>query len=173
MSSSIQPVLCDFCKPIATIATRVEKVRDIPYHGSLEALKASALNGCVFCMWILENLPKFGISKLKSLQYIVGTGPTRQHFSLKYLIENSKYDYSKLQGPFHSSDNLGICFEGFYCNGRLSLLLTPNPLGKANVITRSASSLRREYLGEKNVSGSSRSDFDGSASLDIYLRKHT
>jgi hypothetical protein len=128
MSSSKQLALCEFCKPLATIATRLENVRDIPYHESLEALKASALNGCVFCTWILENLPEFGISKLQNLRYTVATGPSRQYFSLRYLVEKSKFDRSKLRGLFHEYDNV-FCFEGFYCNGRFSLLFTPNLLG--------------------------------------------
>lgn len=119
MSPSTVPLLCDFCKSIADIATSLEGIKDIPYHKSLEGIKTASLNGCKLCAWVLENFPKFAISKIKNLEYIVQAGV--QYFALMFLIEKAEALKIEKQGvPLGNLDNLGMFFQAFYNEGKLS-----------------------------------------------------
>jgi hypothetical protein len=126
MSSSTEATLCELCKPLPIIASKLESVRDIPYHKTLEAVEASALTGCILCTWILENLPNYAISKIRHLEYLARTG--FQNFSLMYLIADTEVQriqeqirQQPQQIPINELDNLGMFFQAFYCNGELSL----------------------------------------------------
>jgi hypothetical protein len=129
MSSSTE-ALCKFCKPLPMIGSKLESVHNIPYYDNFEDLKASSLKGCIFCTWILENIP-YAISKIGRLSYYVSA--EHQSFQLKYSMTDDQKQrilekvrqtprQTIVQGfgfdnPYKSSMSFGT----FYCNGKLLL----------------------------------------------------
>jgi hypothetical protein len=130
-ATTTDAALCDFCRPLPVIASNLQSVRDIPYHKTFEDLQASALNGCVLCKWISENFPEYAFSKIHRLEYIAR--PEIQIFALMYEITDDEKErireqirqqprqFPGLAVPVIGLDNLGMVFQTFYCNGRLSL----------------------------------------------------
>jgi len=161
MSSTTNAALCELCKPLPTIASRLKSVRDIPYHSNFEALKASALNGCILCTWISENFPDYAFSKINNLEYVSSIG--YQVFALMYEITDAEKlrirtqireqprQSPSLAVPIIGLDNLGMVFQTFYCNGRPSLTSFSVDLWRTKGIIRSASSFQRQDLGKENL----------------------
>src|SRR4051812_21556075 len=83
MSSSRKEALCEFCKPLPMIGSKLEFVYNIPYYKTFEDLKASSLSGCILCTWILENVP-YVISKIGRLAYHASA--ESQSFRLEYFM---------------------------------------------------------------------------------------
>jgi hypothetical protein len=131
MSSNTEEVLCKFCKPLPMIGSKFESFHNIPYYKTFEDVKASSLNGCILCTWILENNPH-EISKIGRLAYNVSS--EHQTFQLEYFItedqkqiilEKLRQTHRQTRRQFiiegsGSSSRTSMFFGTFYRNGRAS-----------------------------------------------------
>ena len=126
MSSGTEEVLCKFCRPLPMIGSKLESFHDIPYYKTFEDVKASSLNGCILCTWILENNPHT-ISKIGRLAYNVS--PEHQTFQLQYFITEDQKQriLEKIQQTRRqfiegsgsgSSSRTSMFFGTFYRNGK-------------------------------------------------------
>ncbi|KAM3072730.1 hypothetical protein ACMFMF_007063 [Clarireedia jacksonii] len=106
MSSGREDALCELCKVLLIIGSKLESVYDIPYYKAFEDLKASSLNGCILCTWILGNI-SHAISKIRRLSY--NAKAEYQSFRLEYFITE---DERRSGMP----DWREIFFETFYCH---------------------------------------------------------
>lgn len=122
MSLTSELGLCALCRPLPGIAFKLETVRNIPYHEDIDALRKSASGGCPLCAWMLRNLPDYGLSKFRFLEYLEESGS--HHFSLRFLHANDLSQRAVEQIQQKSSsvdalDHLFMTFDLFDANGTL------------------------------------------------------